>query len=167
MPMGTRLDFLKMPFVARDAAAVDASGSTGGPGLVTRLMARLGGRRLPILVGLLAVLIVVDAGVVIMDARQATFNTLYVAAVGKLRMLSQRLAKAAQQASQGNTDAFRQLRDSRDDFARTVQLLATGGLASGVALPPTPDSVRPQLSRLESEWKKTERNAALVLAEEK
>jgi hypothetical protein len=50
--------------------------------------------------------ILLDAGIVVYDAREATFNTLYVAAVGKIRMLSQRLAKAAQQASQGNREAF-------------------------------------------------------------
>src|SRR5260221_5100598 len=84
------------------------------------------GRRLPFLAGLLALLILIDAAVVVFDARQATFNTVYVAAVGKIRMLSQRLAKAAQQASQGNSEAFKQLRDSRDEFAADVTLLTAG-----------------------------------------
>ena len=39
-------------------------------------------------------------------------------------MLSQRLAKAAQQASQGNPVAFKQLRESRDEFAGLVTLLS-------------------------------------------
>jgi twitching motility protein PilJ len=82
-------------------------------------------------------------------------------------MLSQRLAKAAQQASQGNREAFKQLRESREEFAALVKLLATGGAAAGgVDLPPTPASVRPQLATLESEWQKTDRNAALVIREE-
>src|SRR6267378_1265196 len=84
-----------------------------------------------------------DAAVVVFDARQATFNTVYVAAVGKIRMLSQRLAKAAQQASQGNSEAFKQLRDSRDEFASQVRLLQSGGVASGADLPPTSERVRP------------------------
>ncbi|HEY5897305.1 MAG TPA: methyl-accepting chemotaxis protein [Burkholderiales bacterium] len=164
--MGSRLEFLKMPFMGRDAVG-EASGASGSTGVVSRLRQRLGGRRLPMLVGLLAILILVDAAIVVVDARQATFNTLYVAAVGKIRMLSQRLAKAAQQASQGNSEAFKQLRDSRDDFAATVRLLSDGGLASGVTLPPTPGSVRPMLTQLETQWRKTERNAGLVLAEER
>ncbi len=102
-----------------------------------------------------------------MDARQATFNTLYVSSVGKIRMLSQRLAKAAQQASQGNPVAFKQLRDSRDEFAGLVALLSNGGAAGGVELPPTPARVRPALNGLVTEWKKSERNAGLVIGEER
>ena len=157
--MGNRLEILKMPFVARDgagsghaAAAVAAPSSTG--------------RKLKLLVLLLALLMVVNGLIVVYDARQATFNTLYVAAVGKIRMLSQRLAKAAQQASQGNREAFKQLHESRDEFSALVNLLSGGGLSGGVNLPPTPESVRPMLSALETEWRKTERNAVLVIREE-
>jgi twitching motility protein PilJ len=146
---------------------VEASGGHAELGWRARLANRLRGRRLPLLAALLAFLILVDAGVVIYDAREATFNTLYVAAVGKIRMLSQRLAKAAQQASQGNAAAFRQLRESRDEFAATVQLLGAGGVASGATLPPSPEKVRPLLGALETQWRKTERNAGLVIAEEK
>ncbi|TMH69118.1 MAG: methyl-accepting chemotaxis protein [Betaproteobacteria bacterium] len=161
-----RLQLPKMPFVARDAA-VEASGAGSSPGGLARLRQRLRGGRLPFLAGLLALLILVDAGLVVLDAREATFNTLYVAAVGKVRMLSQRLAKAAQQASQGNAVAFKQLRDSRDEFAAVVKLLGAGGVASGVTLPPTPERVRPLLGTLEAQWHKTERNAGLVIAEER
>jgi len=146
---------------------VEPSGARTGPGRLERLRRRLRGRRLPFLAGLLALLILVDAGLVVYDAREATFNTLYVAAVGKVRMLSQRLAKAAQQASQGNAVAFKQLRDSRDEFAAVVKLLGGGGVASGVTLPPTPERVRPQFGTLEAQWYKTERNAGLVIAEER
>src|SRR5438067_3706243 len=157
--MGNRLEILKMPFVARDgagsghaAAAVAAPSSTG--------------RKLKLLVLLLALLMVVNGLIVVYDARQATFNTLYVAAVGKIRMLSQRLAKAAQQASQGNREAFKQLHESRDEFSALVNLLSAGGPSGGVSLPPTPDSVRPMLGALETEWRKTERNSGLVIREE-
>jgi twitching motility protein PilJ len=82
-------------------------------------------------------------------------------------MLSQRLAKAAQQASQGNREAFKQLRQSRDEFAALMKLLSLGGESGGVSLPPTPASSRPALDKLDVEWKKTERNATLVLQEER
>ncbi|HYL88812.1 MAG TPA: methyl-accepting chemotaxis protein [Burkholderiales bacterium] len=156
-----RLQLPKMP--------IEASGGRATPRWRARLLQRLGGRRLPLplLAALLALLILVDAGLVVYDAREATFNTLYVAAVGKIRMLSQRLAKAAQQASQGNASAFRQLRDSRDEFGTLVQLLESGGPASGVTLPATPRGVRTQLGALEAKWQKTQRNAGLVIAEER
>src|SRR5437867_9418443 len=116
--MGNRLEVLKMPFVARDAA-VAVGGSASVQGRLAGVRQRMGGK-LQFLVALLAVLLVIDAALVVADARQATFDTLYVATVGKLRMLSQRLAKAAQQASQGNRAAFTQLRESRDEFGALV-----------------------------------------------
>ncbi|HSA90551.1 MAG TPA: type IV pili methyl-accepting chemotaxis transducer N-terminal domain-containing protein, partial [Burkholderiales bacterium] len=123
-------------------------------------------RRLQILIGVLVVLLAADGALVLHDARQATFGTLYIAAVGKIRMLSQRLAKAAQQASQGNLEAFKQLRDSRDAFAAQMSLLLNGGPVAGETLPPTSADTRPVLDALDKQWKKNERNAALVIAEQ-
>src|SRR5262249_34370540 len=124
------------------------------------------GKQLQILVGLLIVLLAVDGFIVWLDARQGTFGTIYIASVGKIRMLSQRLAKAAQQASQGNKAAFKQLKESRDEFAGLVKLLSAGGVAGGTFLPPTSEQVRPVLDALDAEWRKTERNAGLVINEE-
>jgi twitching motility protein PilJ len=124
-------------------------------------------RQLQILTFGLVSLLLADAALVAYDTRQSTFATVYVATVGKIRMLSQRLAKAAQQASQGNRDAFKQLRESRDEFAASVKLLLAGGIASGVELPASPASVQHLVQDLEREWRKTERNAGLVITEEK
>ncbi len=125
------------------------------------------GRQLQILTGALVFFLLVDAAVVWLDARQSTFGTAYIATVGKIRMLSQRLAKAAQQASQGNLEAFKQLRDSRDEFAAQMKLLLSGGEVGGVALPATSGEARPVLDALDKEWQKNERNAGLVIAEER
>src|SRR5437868_1032633 len=162
--MGTRLDMLKMPFLARDGAApAQVPAKPARP--VAKSQGAIG-RKVKLLAALLVALLAVDAAIVVYDAQRATFNTLYVAAVGKIRMLSQRLAKAAQQASQGNREAFKQLRESRDEFSALINLLSGGGLNGGVNLPPTPESVRPMLATLEREWQKTERNATLVIREE-
>lgn len=162
--MAFRFDALKALFLRRDIAAGAAPRAARGTmPLVGRLPVA---RQLQALTGFLVVLLLLDAAIVVMDARQATFNTLYVASVGKIRMLSQRLAKAAQQASQGNPVAFKQLRESRDEFAGLVTLLGNGGEAGGVELPPTPARVRPALNALVTEWKKSERNAGLVIGEE-
>ena len=125
------------------------------------------GRQLQILTGALVFFLLVDAGVVWFDARQSTFGTIYIATVGKVRMLSQRLAKAAQQASQGNLEAFKQLRDSRDEFASQMKLLLSGGESAGVSLPATSGEARPVLEQLDKEWQKNEKAAALVIQEEK
>ena len=125
------------------------------------------GRQLQILTGALVFFLLVDAAVVWLDARQSTFGTMYIATVGKIRMLSQRLAKAAQQASQGNLEAFKQLRESRDEFAGQMKLLLSGGEVGGVSLPATSGDARPVLDALDGEWQKNERNAALIIAEER
>src|SRR5574341_2138282 len=125
------------------------------------------GRQLQVLIGLLIALLVVDGVVVAIDNRQSTIGTIYIATVGKIRMLSQRLAKAAQQASQGNVEAFKQLRESRDEFAAQIQLLLAGGSSAGTSIPATSGRARPALEALDAEWKKNDRNAALVAAEEK
>ena len=124
-------------------------------------------RQLQILTGALVFFLLVDAAVVWFDARQSTFGTFYIATVGKIRMLSQRLAKAAQQASQGNLEAFKQLRESRNEFDAQMKLLLSGGEAGGVSLPATSGEARPALDRLDAEWKKNEKNASLVIGEEK
>jgi twitching motility protein PilJ len=154
---------LKLPFMKRDALDVPTE-IAPAPGW--RGSAPTTGRRLPLLIAALVGLLAVDAAVVWHDARQATFGTIYIATVGKVRMLSQRLAKAAQQASQGNAEAFKQLRDSRDEFAAQMKLLLAGGQAAGVALPPTSGDARPVLEALDGQWRKNERNAALVIAEQ-
>src|SRR2546423_9842654 len=162
--MGTRLDMLKMPFLGREGAA--AAQAPAKPGRALAKSQGAIGRKVKLLAALLVALLAVDAAIVVYDAKHAPFNPRYVAAVGKIRMLSQRLAKAAQQASQGNREAFKQLRESRDEFSALINLLAGGGISAGVELPATPERVRPQLAALEREWHKTERNATLVIREE-
>ena len=170
--MGLKLAALKLPF-ARGAAQEEAppAAAAAASGFMSRPLPFIGrlssAKQLQILTALLVGLLLVDAGLVYYDTRQGTFATIYVATVGKIRMLSQRLAKAAQQASQGNKEAFKQLRDSRDEFAASVKLLISGGMAGSVPLPSSPESVRPALDTLDNEWKKTERNAGLVITEER
>jgi twitching motility protein PilJ len=124
-------------------------------------------RQLQVLIGALIVLLAVIAAIVVYDTRQSSFGTVYIASAGRMQMLSQRLAKAAQQASQGNPEAFKQLRSSRDDFAALVKLLAFGGASGDVDLPPTSAGVQPALNALDREWSKTEKNAGLVIDEER
>jgi len=164
---------LKLPFVGRRSAPLAAAQaepvrSRSWLARPLPLIGRLStAKQLQILTTALVAFLVIDAAVVAYDTRQSTFATLYVSTVGKIRMLSQRLAKAAQQSSQGNREAFKQLRDSRDEFGKSVKLLLVGGIASGVDLPASPQGVRAQLETLDKEWQKTEKNAGLVIGEER
>src|SRR5688572_3739728 len=170
--MAIKIGALKLPFARGEAAAsARPTPAKAGAGWMSQplwIIGRLStGRQLQILTFGLVALLLADAALVAYDTRQSTFATVYVATVGKIRMLSQRLAKAAQQASQGNRAAFKQLRESRDEFAASVKLLMAGGIASGVDVPASPASVQHLVQDLEREWKKTERNAGLVITEEK
>src|SRR3979411_1600558 len=96
---------LKLPFLSRGEAAQQGApltrparaapgGTRSAPlGLISR---PTGGRQPQLLTALLVLLLLVDAAIVVVDARQATFNSLYIAAVGKIRMLSLRVRAGAQ-----------------------------------------------------------------------
>jgi twitching motility protein PilJ len=165
---------LRLPFGGRTAAEAPsepkASASTRR-GFFSRPLPLIGrlpiGRQLQMLTFFLIILLAIDGLIVAYDTRQGTVGTIYIATVGKIRMLSQRIAKAAQQASQGNATAFKQLRDSRTEFATLLRLLVEGGVSSGVSVPGSPAGVRAQLDALQLDWIKNERNAALVITEEK
>src|SRR5438045_3467881 len=104
------LKFFGSGAAAADSAAPSRPAAPSRDGMLVRPLPILGrlrvGRQLQFLTSLLVLLLLVDAAVVAYDAREGTFATVYIATVGKIRMLSQRLAKAAQQASQGNRVAF-------------------------------------------------------------
>jgi twitching motility protein PilJ len=125
------------------------------------------GQQYTILGAIFAVLFVVAAFIVFKDNREATYGTAYVSTSAQMRMLSQRIAKAAQTGLTGSPEAFKQLQQSRDEFIAALKLLIQGGQAGDVSLPPTSDTVRPQLDALTKEWEKTDRSAQLVLKEAK
>jgi twitching motility protein PilJ len=167
--MAINLGALRLPFVGgRRGGAKQSAKPAARPAPKAVPVKRVStGRKLQVLTLLLVTLLAVDGVLVALDTRESTIGTVYIATVGKIRMLSQRLAKAAQQASQGNVAAFRQLQESRDEFASLVKLLMNGGMVNDIDVPATPPGVRSALLSLDVEWKKTERNAGLVLAEQR
>ena len=120
-----------------------------------------------ILVPLLLVLLVLAGALVFFNARESKYGALYIADAGQLRMLSQRLAKAAQQSLLGNPEAFKQVAASRDAFSAILERLVKGGEVAGVTVPASPDRIQPALEALAKEWQKTEQNASTLLKEQK
>ena len=164
--MALKIPALKLPF----GAAKKKPASAGG-GFLSRPLPLIGGlstgKQLQALTTALVALLVIDAAIVGIDYRQGTIGTIYIETVGKIQMLSQRLAKAAQQASQGNLEAFKQLKDSRDEFGSQIAVLLSGGASAGVSVPATGGAPRESLDALDREWKKSEANASLVIAEQR
>jgi twitching motility protein PilJ len=126
------------------------------------------GQQYTILGAIFAILFVAASILVFKDNREATYGTTYVSTSAQMRMLSQRIAKAAQTGLIGSPEAFKQLQQSREEFIAALKLLQQGGQTqAGDALPPTSDTVKPQLDALTKEWEKTDRSVQLVLKESK
>jgi twitching motility protein PilJ len=98
--------------------------------------------------------------------RQVTQNTQYLATATEMQMLSQRIANSAQQAVQGSTPAFGQLRQSQDQFVENLQLLTKGGPRLGVSVAASPRTIQPALQSLDKLWGPVQKNIALILAQE-
>ena len=133
------------------------------PGLGTMRV----GQQYTILGAIFAVLFAAAAVIVFKDNREATNGTVYVSTSAQMRMLSQRIAKAAQTGLIGSPEAFKQLQQAREEFTVALKLLTEGGQTGDVSLPPTSDAARAQLDALTKEWQKTDRSVQLVLKESK
>jgi twitching motility protein PilJ len=123
--------------------------------------------QLQLLGGLFVFFLFVAAVAAWLDNRTATHGAAYASAAGQMRMLSQAIAKSAQQALQGNAAAFAELKEGRNNFALLLDRVTQGGIIDEINVPPSPDSTQPALRALAEEWGKTDRNAAIVLEQEK
>jgi len=114
------------------------------------------------------VLIFVAGGVMVfVDNRMATHGTAYVSAAGQMAMLSQRLATAAQASVQGDTKAFGRLATSRNDFARLVATLQSGGAIDTTDVPAISEAVKPSFEKVMNLWGRTEKGATVILSQQK
>ena len=111
--------------------------------------------------------VAVIALMVFIDAQTATRGTAWVQAAGDMRTLSQQLAKSAQQGLQGNPAAFAELKSSRDRFAELLDTLRKGGKIGDVDVPPVSEAIAPILDKSAKVWEKTEKDATLVLNQQK
>ncbi len=159
---------LKLPFKLGPRAAPKAPDPNPAARRPAGFRSALAGKNLRlVLVPLLLVLLVLAGVLVFLNARESKYGTVYIADAGQLRMLSQRLAKAAQQSLLGNPEAFKQVAASRDAFTAILDRLIKGGESGGVTVPPSPDRIQPALEALAKEWQKTEQNASTLLKEQK
>ncbi len=101
--------------------------------------------------------------VIAIDINQASQLTAGVSITGETLMHSQRLAKAVPNAVQGNSAGFTQLQQSRDRVAANLQSLAGEG-DNKVSLPGTVNTV---LEKVRTEWERTEKNATVVLQQQR
>ncbi|MGA2550143.1 MAG: methyl-accepting chemotaxis protein [Burkholderiaceae bacterium] len=103
---------------------------------------------------------------VLRDLTQASNQAAYAEITGDSLMHSQRLAKAVPAALQGNPDAFSQLRDSRDRLDENLAILTNGGSLNNRSVPASSAEIQPILASLTQDWKRTQKNATIVLDNE-
>jgi twitching motility protein PilJ len=146
-------------------------------GAVMRLLERLLSLPLPwisakpintqvqVLLTVLGVSFVMVVLVVMYDTKLAANFAIQTEIVGGTLMHTQRLAKAAPNAVQGNTGAFAEVKDSRDSIAANLDALANGDAARGLSA--SGDQIQQPLSRLITRWRGSEAAASVILANER
>jgi twitching motility protein PilJ len=117
-------------------------------------------RALALLFGIGLALLVLAAAIALAGGNRSAAQ---VGAAGQAQTQSQRLAKSVSQALLGNSAAFPEVRESVDILTRNVRSLKTGEGAVAAA----PAAVQDQLDPLLPLIDRAERNAAVVLTQQK
>lgn len=115
-----------------------------------------------LLISAMLVFIGLAAATLIYNTFQVSHRAEYVATATEMQMLSQRLAKGAQQAVLGNPVAFQQLKESEKEFEKDLARLNKGG----GGLPPSSGEARIVLRRLDDLWKPARKEINLILTQE-
>lgn len=92
--------------------------------------------------------------------------SLYAASSGEMQMLSQRIAKAAQLAQQGDAEAFTELRQASSRFSSLLTAISAGGTIDNSSVPASPSAVQPYISDVSSIWTNFSKNVDQVLSQE-
>jgi len=118
-----------------------------------------------VLLTLLALFAVLVVTIVAIDNKQSTTGTLQAEIVGDTLMHTQRLAKAAPIAINGNLIALGELRDSRDRIAANLDALEKGDPARGLS--PSSLNIQRSVTRLQERWRASEAAASVIVGQEK
>ena len=115
-------------------------------------------RQQVLLVFAMLAFIALAAATLVYNTFQVGRRAEYVATSTEMQMLSQRLAKGAQQAVLGNPVAFQQLKESKEVFEKDLDRLRKGAPSSGQA--------RQGLKDLEKLWGPASKEIDLILAQQ-
>ena len=86
---------------------------------------------------------------------------------GDALMHSQRIGKATPNAIQGNTEAFKQLSDSRKELNQDLVLLTIGGVYKGSEIPAPSPRMASAAADVEKVWLNTDKAAETILKHQK
>ncbi|SCZ61837.1 twitching motility protein PilJ [Thiohalomonas denitrificans] len=119
-----------------------------------------GGKGLAVIIVLLLVFVGLMGAVSWRVGIQDTNDKQYIGLLGEQRVLSQQITKFAGQATQGKPETYSQLKNYRDRFAESLQVLQSGDPETG--LPPSPESVSEELERVELLWQRFDNNIQTI-----
>lgn len=147
----------KLPQIGKAPAAA-ATKPKGGRSL---------GIELQILGTVFLLFLTIATYIVFVDNRTASHTAAYLSVTGQMRTLSQQIGKTTLMAmTSGDAAGLKELGQARDRFNLALGILTTGGQVEGATVPPSGETVRPNLESLRTQWNVHERNIALVLAHE-
>ncbi|KRW61567.1 methyl-accepting chemotaxis protein [Pseudomonas sp. TTU2014-080ASC] len=95
---------------------------------------------------------------------QSNYDTEYIGHAGELRVLSQRIAKNSTEAAAGKSEAFKLLREARNDFMKRWGALTDGDTESGV--PAAPAALKAEMDAVQQDWDVLRQNTDAILANE-
>src|SRR5512139_3594886 len=139
----------------KKAGGARKTGAAAGVPLLGKLPI---GKQLQVLGVALLVFLMIAVVSAYFDNRAAQYGTEYVEQSSRLLMLSQRLAKDAQQSLAGNFNAFEGLTQSRQNMTEVMTLLDVGN----AHLPPTRGKAREALDQLAPMVDKTVANVKVM-----
>jgi twitching motility protein PilJ len=164
LPFGKRAPASAPPGAGRETVLDTVTAAAAAPRPTLPFIGHLPVERQYSLIGISLILwLLCLLVVVVKDVRDAGQLADGVAISGETLMHSQRLAKAVPGAVLGNPASFGQLLESRDRIA--INLLALSG--EGEKGLQTPQRAELPLAAVREEWAKTEKNASVVLEQQK
>jgi twitching motility protein PilJ len=105
-------------------------------------------------------------GSFIFISQQSELDQVHITDAGELRVLSQRIATSASEASAGKEEAFALLREARNEFDERFSSLKSSKLSVAPILSPGDDAAAAQIETLDAAWSELKVEADNILAAE-
>ena len=116
------------------------------------------------ILGLMVLLVFAIAGfitILVITSTESGYDKQYLRHSGELRVLSQEIAKNANEAASGKRDSFKALKSATEEFETRWGYLKNGDAREG--LPKSPAHVNSEMSAVESTWKRVQLDAEQIL----
>lgn len=118
-----------------------------------------------LILGLMVLLVFAIAGfitILVITSTEGGFDKQYIRHAGELRVLSQEIAKNANEAASGKAEAFAGLERASNEFKRRWGYLKQGDAGEG--LPSSPVQVKSDMSAVQGVWEQVQVDANQILA---